>query len=362
MKSNLKDRLKHNLVPTIENNFHPRFFHIEIFSIFLVLAIALHVFVYSGVVTRIVHTFPALSNIAAVLPALLASETNQYRQLQKVTPLIQNDLLTKAAELKAQDMLDRSYFSHIDPDGNKPWKWIDKVGYQYSYAGENLAIDFIDSKDVTDAWINSITHRANLVNKDFSEIGIGIASGVFENKSTTFVVQFLAKPASNTSPKRVAVNTPVVSRTVSSSISTTTIVAVLSTTTATTTTTTTTATTAATSTNTENENSLASGQVLGLDTKVLDSSTETENNIGKILYSSKTVSLTTIEILIILIVCILLFSISYSIAHHPSLRIIDKIKLTLISHSKVCLYSCIFIAILCMLLIYIVSIKSTVQI
>lgn len=340
MNRKLRDVLKHNLVPTEENNFHPRFFHVEIFSIFLILVVALQIFVYSGTATRIISAFPAFSNIAAVLPAMLAAETNQYRLAQNTTPLKNSELLTVAAELKAQDMLKRGYFSHVDPDGNMPWKWFEQVGYQYSYAGENLAVDFVDSKDVTEAWIHSLTHRANLVNKDFSEIGIGTAQGVFEGKNTTFVVQFLAKPVNRASvPVALTATTP------KRATSTLAIAKIVTATSSFTTTTTTTSSLVATT-------SLATnGQVLGLD-----------STIGEVFYSSKQVSRATILILVILIICILLLSVTYSITHHSAPRIIDKIKITLTSHKKVFVYSCIFIFTLCIILVIFVSLKSTVRI
>ena len=61
--------------------------------------------------------------------------------------------------MKAQDMATLGYFAHVSPDGKTPWYWIEKVGYDYQYAGENLAINFSDSKDVTNAWMASPLHK-----------------------------------------------------------------------------------------------------------------------------------------------------------------------------------------------------------
>lgn len=341
-------KLKHNLIPTEENDFHPRFFHAEILAIFLVLAILIQVFVYGGIGSRIIASFPSLANLAAVLPAILAAETNEYRVENQVIPLRQNDLLFQAATAKANDMVARSYFSHIDPDGQKPWKWITQSGYQYTYAGENLAIDFIDSKDVADAWIKSLTHRANLVNKNFTEFGIGVANGVFEDKPTTFVVQFFATPAEASS--RIAKN---VIKDVPKSTSSTSIATLTKTF----------ATTSNTFIATSSvfvTTSTSSGQVLGIETSEVknDGSTgmyasqdEGQIVLGTLIYSSKRVSATIIETLIILFVTILLFSITYSFAHHPANHPKDKFIHAIKAHWKTIVYSFVFIIILVAILI-----------
>jgi hypothetical protein len=125
---------------------------------------------------------------------VLTAITNEDRALNNASSLNTNELLQKAAQLKANDMATRGYFSHNSPDGLTPWYWLDKVGYKYKYAGENLAVDFFESRDVAQAWMNSPTHRANVVNKKYTEIGIAIAEGVFEGKNTVFVVQFFGTP------------------------------------------------------------------------------------------------------------------------------------------------------------------------
>lgn len=139
----------------------------------------------------------ALSNphfLASVLPSVVTSLTNEDRQAQGLQAVMPDALLTKAAQMKAEDMAEKGYFSHVAPDGKTPWYWLDQVKYPYSYAGENLAIDFVDSKDVEDAWMASPTHRANIVKPQYTRIGVGVAKGMYEGNETTFVVQFFATP------------------------------------------------------------------------------------------------------------------------------------------------------------------------
>jgi hypothetical protein len=97
--------------------------------------------------------------------------------------------------MKAEDMAAKGYFAHESPEGLTPWYWFKEAGYQYAYAGENLAVHFTDSTAVVDAWLKSPAHRANVMNGNYTEIGIGTAKGTFEGVDTVFVVQLFGTPA-----------------------------------------------------------------------------------------------------------------------------------------------------------------------
>lgn len=137
-----------------------------------------------------------LNMLATVYPAVLADLANLSRGQEKAPMLIWNEDLAKAAKLKAEDMLVKGYFAHQSPTGITPWFWLKKVGYDFAYAGENLAVDFTESADVQRAWLNSPKHRENIVNPNFREVGIATIDGVFEGKPTTFVVEFFGTPLS----------------------------------------------------------------------------------------------------------------------------------------------------------------------
>ncbi|MFA5095303.1 MAG: CAP domain-containing protein [Candidatus Paceibacterota bacterium] len=139
--------------------------------------------------------------MATVLPAVLAQLTNQERKEQNLQTLVVNPILNEAAEMKAEDMAAKSYFAHTSPEGKTPWYWLEKVGYEYQYAGENLAINFSDSKDVTEAWMASPTHKANIVKGNYTEIGTGVATGIYKGRETVFVAQVYANPIKNTTKR-----------------------------------------------------------------------------------------------------------------------------------------------------------------
>lgn len=149
--------------------------------------------------------------------------TNERRARIGLKPLVMNQKLSAAAQNKAQDMFSVGYWAHVSPKGTKPWDFIVNAGYEYVYAGENLAKNFQHSKDVVDAWYDSPSHRDNLLNPNYEEIGFAVVNGVLDGYETTLVVQMFGKSkqpsylasadtngasVSNTVPQEVAVDVP----------------------------------------------------------------------------------------------------------------------------------------------------------
>lgn len=145
-------------------------------------------------------------DVASVIVSTLVGLTNADRSSENLGTLSVNPLLTAAAQAKADDMAAKGYFAHTSPDGKTSWYWFKQEDYSFSYAGENLAVDFNDSDAVEQAWMNSPTHRANILNAHFTEIGIATAVGTYEGRTTTFVVQMFGTPASAPTSAPVAVN------------------------------------------------------------------------------------------------------------------------------------------------------------
>lgn len=117
---------------------------------------------------------------------------NQQRRGLGLNTLVENETLNKAAMAKAQDMVRNGYFAHQSPQGITPWFWFKQAGYVYKYAGENLAVGFVDSTIVYDAWVNSPSHQANLLNKNYTEVGTAVLGGFQDNSMV--VVQFFGSP------------------------------------------------------------------------------------------------------------------------------------------------------------------------
>jgi uncharacterized protein YkwD len=121
--------------------------------------------------------------------------TNEERQARGLSTLKSNPRLYAAAKAKAADMLANDYFEHTSPQGKTPWQFIDTAGYMYLRAGENLAIDFPETDKAVPAWMDSPSHRANILKADYEEVGIATATGEYQGRQTTVIVQmFGTKP------------------------------------------------------------------------------------------------------------------------------------------------------------------------
>jgi len=115
---------------------------------------------------------------------------NEARESNLVEPLAENEDLSKAAEEKAEDMIKNNYFAHNSPQKITPWYWFEKNNYNYAYAGENLAINFSDAERQQGAWMNSATHRKNILNENYREIGVVVEKGVIDGQEGIITVQF----------------------------------------------------------------------------------------------------------------------------------------------------------------------------
>lgn len=111
---------------------------------------------------------------------------NQYR----TTPLKVDRNLSRIAQTKANDMVNKDYFSHTTPDGNKFSYFLYQMGYSYNAAGENLAMDYKNNQAVVDAWMNSPGHRDNIINPVYTKTGIGIAY----KGNHVYIVQLFIQP------------------------------------------------------------------------------------------------------------------------------------------------------------------------
>jgi len=184
-------RLLNYAVPHHSNAYRPHLLRRGWLVFFLAMVLATEGFLVASLVARQSNG----SFLANVIASQLITYTNDERLQNKVATLTENAQLDAAAQAKANDMAAKSYFSHTSPDGKQPWDFISASGYNYQYAGENLAVRFVDSQDVVNAWMASPTHRANIVKPVYRQIGIGIAEGIYKGSTATFVVQYFGTPA-----------------------------------------------------------------------------------------------------------------------------------------------------------------------
>ena len=187
----MKKHLKDYFIPHAGNEYNPR--SLQKAAMTGMVAMVLLSFTLTNVQSFLWVTSDWM--VSTVLPAVIVDLTNNERTDNTLGQLKRNAVLDKAAQLKAQHMAEKEYFAHFSPNGVSPWYWFAQADYNFVHAGENLAIHFTDSDEVVDAWMDSPTHRANIMNGSYTEIGVGTAEGEYEGFKTVYVVQLFGTPA-----------------------------------------------------------------------------------------------------------------------------------------------------------------------
>ena len=182
-----KNLFRFFFIPSKENKFRPFLLGRGAITFYIILT-AISFLLFSPFCTTRFSSW-----LADLSQELIISEVNPDREIAGLSLLQPNEKLTEAAQLKAEDMITRDYFSHVGPEGEPPWVWLERIGYNYATAGENLAIDFYDPSALEKAWLASPAHRKNIMNEYFTDIGIGVADGEMDGKSTIVVVMFLGR-------------------------------------------------------------------------------------------------------------------------------------------------------------------------
>ncbi len=187
------ETLAHLFHPRRSNLHRPRVLHPEAFVYFSIIALvfALGIHASPKVFTSLENVLGYASNITVEQVVAL---TNTERTRQGLAPLALNPTLSQAATSKGSDMFANQYWAHTSPSGKEPWAFISEAGYSYRVAGENLARDFAVSDQVVQAWMASPTHRANIVNASYQEIGVAVVNGELNGMETTLVVQMFGTP------------------------------------------------------------------------------------------------------------------------------------------------------------------------
>lgn len=158
-------------------------------------------------ISQLLFTFLGrkLPGVLGITSTVTAEEvvnlTNQERQSQGLNLLTINPVLSQAAQAKAADMIAHNYWAHTSPAGLTPWTFFKNVNYRYLYAGENLARDFFDSNAVITAWMNSPTHKDNILSSRYRETGIAVVQDMFQGQETTLVVQLFGTQVGSLLPE-----------------------------------------------------------------------------------------------------------------------------------------------------------------
>ncbi len=177
--------LRHLFIPHVSNGNRPKVLHHQTIAVFIIALLGL---LY--VLPPIQREYPSVLGVSYNIAVEdLVRLTNEKRKEEGLKPLVLNQELTDAAQAKASYMFEKNFWAHVAPDGTTPWYFIKNAGYEYQYAGENLARGFNTAEDVTKAWMESPTHKENLLSPNYTDIGFAVAEGSLTGSDTVLVVQ-----------------------------------------------------------------------------------------------------------------------------------------------------------------------------
>jgi hypothetical protein len=181
----MKHFLRHLFIPHESNNHRAKILH-HSSLFFLTLLLIGGSFLFSF---GYQHDRSVLGISYSITADELLVITNQKRQENGLPPLSMDSSLAQAAQRKADDMFTKNYWAHIAPDGTTPWYFIRSSGYEYVYAGENLARGYTASSDVINAWMASPSHKENMLSSNYKDVGFAIKDGTLTGDDTVLVVE-----------------------------------------------------------------------------------------------------------------------------------------------------------------------------
>ncbi len=192
--------LRHLFVPHPHNNHKPKI----LWSRSLLVLVGLFIMGRSIVDITIGLRPGVLGYASQIDVSKLVEYTNSNRAKSGAGNVTLNPQLNAAAAAKVDDMFKENYWAHVSPKGTQPWFFISSAGYKYQHAGENLARDFSNSKDVVNAWMASPSHKKNLLDKRYKDMGLAVKDGYINGVETTIVVQLFAVTPSRSSIGKIA--------------------------------------------------------------------------------------------------------------------------------------------------------------
>lgn len=178
-------RVAHWFLPHERNGYKPHAVRPHALAVYSFVLIVAKV----GLSLGLFLTFPTEAYFSSLTAQRIIALTNEIRAGAGIPQVREYDLLTKSADMKAKKMVQLGYFAHTSPRGESPWEEFRSVEYRYTYAGENLAMDFRDAEEVVQAWMDSPKHRENILNPKYEDIGIAVTTGRINGRTVTLVVQ-----------------------------------------------------------------------------------------------------------------------------------------------------------------------------
>ncbi|MBT6690821.1 CAP domain-containing protein [Candidatus Parcubacteria bacterium] len=186
-------KLSDLFIPTRHNNYRPKALHPKRLAFHAISAVAIKVIMVGFLMSFPVHAWLS-PDVLYTQSKKIVALTNNIRTNLNIHTLQESPVLQTAALAKAQDMMINEYFAHTSPDNRSLKNWLFDADYSFRVAGENLALGFSNPEDVVNAWVKSPTHYANMVDTDFTEIGVAMVSGNYQGYDTSLAAQYFGDP------------------------------------------------------------------------------------------------------------------------------------------------------------------------
>lgn len=179
---------KDYFIPNDQNDHKPKILRSKSL---LIIAIVL-ILIKSAVTGYLFFIYPNTAKMTEVMISQVLELTNSSRLENGIPALKLSSALSASAKAKAEDMVLNNYFAHYSPDGKKPWDWISRAEYPYLFVGENLAMNFSSAASAHIALMQSPSHKENILNSRFSDVGLAVISGEIDGKKTNLLVELFA--------------------------------------------------------------------------------------------------------------------------------------------------------------------------
>jgi len=175
-------------IPHDGNGNKPKILRAKSLAIIVIVLFALKV----TVTGYLFFIYPDQARMAQQMTTEILKLTNQDRLDSNLAPLSLNSVLSVSALAKAENMIMNDYFAHHSPDGKKPWDWISRDKYAYLFVGENLAMNFSSAQSAHQALMQSPSHKKNIMNAKYSDVGLAVVSGEINGQRTNVLVELFA--------------------------------------------------------------------------------------------------------------------------------------------------------------------------
>lgn len=179
---------KDYFIPCDSNNNKPKILRVRALTAIVVFLVCVKL----AATGYLFFIYPNKAKMAEEISKQILELINQERVINNLSPLSTDAVLNKAALARAQDMLENNYFAHKSPGGKMPWDWIDREQYGYLFAGENLAMHFTSAQSAHTALMQSESHKKNILNEKYADIGLAVLPGVINGKQTNILVELFA--------------------------------------------------------------------------------------------------------------------------------------------------------------------------